>query len=98
MVVRMGSRLFFAVAILSILFAVTGAANAACSGTTSIVCTGGPAAHVQYDRADGVPTATAANVYPSTITVPGTFTGTVTAVTVKLNGYVAPFVNPTANG
>ncbi len=61
----------------------TGVAHAQCLGTTTVTCNNGPGSSVA-PLVNG--TYTAATTYPSTITVPNTFSGTVTSVTVTLVG------------
>ena len=79
------SRYHWASVALGLLGSLGIARAASCSGTTTITCTGGPAASMSTTSGSY----TAASTYPATITIPGTFGGTVTTVSLTLHKITA---------
>src|SRR3984957_9047765 len=81
--------LFLIVGTAMMLCVSTGVANAQCGTGNPVTCTSAGSTITLTDNDTGTQPVQATNGYPSAITVPGTVTGTVSNITVRLNGLTA---------
>ena len=82
-------NLFSVASVATVLFVSTGAAYAQCGTGNPVTCTSTESTMTLHDTDSGTQPVQATNGFPSAITVPNTITGTVSNITVTLNGLTA---------